>query len=85
MLTKPSNPKIIKIILDKISTNFGFNLLPKNLPKNRAIELLATIPKIEPRINEILYLGYWTPSPKEARNVLSPNSPITILRAIIAI
>ena len=55
MLTKPSNPKIIKIILDKISTNFGFNLLPKNLPKNRAIELLATIPKIEPRINEILY------------------------------
>lgn len=58
MLTKPSNPKIIKIILDKISTNFGFNLLPKNLPKNRAIELLATIPKIEPRINEILYLGY---------------------------
>ena len=58
MLTKPSNPKIIKIILDKISTNFGFNLLTKNLPKNRAIELLATIPKIEPRINEILYLGY---------------------------
>ena len=54
MLTKPSNPKIIKIILDKISTNFGFNLLPKSFPKNKAIELLSTIPAIEPNINDSL-------------------------------
>ena len=67
--------------MDKISTNLGFNLFPRNLPKNRAIELLKTIPQIEPRISDILYPGYFTPKPSEAKKVLSPNSPIIILKA----
>lgn len=41
-------------MLDKISTNLGFSLLPISFPKKIAMELLATIPKIEPKISEIL-------------------------------
>ena len=40
--------------LDKSSIKEGFSLLPKSFPKNKAIELLITIPKIEPKIKETL-------------------------------
>ena len=73
----------MKIILDKFSIRFLLNLLPKNFPKEIARKLLETIPQIEPKTKDILYEGYWKPRPKEARNVLSPSSPITILIAMI--
>ena len=72
-------------MLDKISTNLGFSLLPISFPKKIAMELLATIPKIEPKISEILWVGYCKPRPREAKNVLSPSSPIIMLIAIIKI
>ena len=51
------------------------------MPKNIAIELLATIPQIEPQIRGILNDGYSIPRPRDAKNVLSPNSPIAMLDA----
>lgn len=74
-------PKIKNIIFDKTWVNLGLNLFPRSLPKNRAIELLKTIPKIEPKIRDFLYSGYLIPRPREARKVLSPISPIIILKA----
>ena len=53
-LTKPAKPKIIKIKLDTNSIVSGLNLAFKNFPKNRAIELLQTIPKMQPKIKENL-------------------------------
>jgi len=54
-----------------------------HFPRNIAIELLATIPQIEPQIRGILNKGYCTPNPSEDKKVLSPNSPIAILEATI--
>lgn len=56
-----------------------------NLPKIIAIESLAIMPKIAPIINTNLYDGYCIPKPREAKNVLSPNSPTKIERAIIRV
>ena len=50
---------------------------------NHKKALLATIPKIQPKIKESLKSGYCNPSPKEERKVLSPSSPIKMLIAII--
>lgn len=50
----PINPKIIKIELDINSTILGFSLFPKSFPKNKAMELLRTIPVIEPSIKDNL-------------------------------
>ena len=65
------------------SVTSGLNLLDKIFPKNNAIELLHTIPHIQPKIKESLKLGYSNARPKEAKKVLSPNSPIIIRIAII--
>lgn len=56
-IKKFKNPKIPNKInnkLESLSILSGLKILPKTLPKKIAIELLAIIPKIEPRIKEIL-------------------------------
>ena len=55
--------------------------MPSHLPKNIATELLTIIPQIEPQIRGILNEGYSIPRPIDAKNVLSPSSPIAILKA----
>ena len=54
----------------------------KYFPSKIAIESLTTIPKIQPKIRASLANGYWIPSPRAARKVLSPTSPTAILKAI---
>ena len=81
----PINPKNIKIILDKISIVEAEIFVPNHFPKNIAIELLATIPQVEPQISGTLNNGYCKPRPIEAKKVLSPSSPIAILEATINI
>ena len=77
----PTIPKIIKIVLEIISIVFDETFLLIIFPKNIAIESLITIPNIEPKISENRYNGYWIPSPNEARKVLSPSSPIAMVKA----
>ena len=78
-------PKIRKIKPDKVLIIFDESLLLKNLPNKIAITSLITIPKTAPKTKINFKLGYCIPSPKEARKVLSPSSPIAILKAIIKI
>ena len=73
------------MIFDRNSIVDGEIFVPNHFPKNIAIELLATIPQIEPQIRGILNNGYCNPKPIEAKNVLSPSSPIAILKATINI
>ena len=83
-----NNPKIpiipnkIKILFDKISIILLENFEPSHFPKKIAIESLATMPQIEPKISGILKLGCSIPRPMDVRNVLSPNSPTAIAQAI---
>ena len=83
ILKIPNTPNKMKIILDNFSIVEAEILEPSHLPKNIAIESLATIPQIEPQISGTLYKGYSKPRPMEARKVLSPSSPIAIVRATI--
>ena len=76
-------PKAINKLLEIISIIFWRNFILKSFPKTIASRLLQTIPKIEPIIKENLYSGYWIPRPIEKRKVLSPNSPISIQKAMI--
>lgn len=80
---KPNNPKTIKVILDNNSIKLCLKCLPSNLPQEIAIKLLITIPQIEPKIKGNLALGYSNPRLKEAKKVLSPNSPTKIQKATI--
>ena len=73
----------MKSILEKISIVIGLILEPSHFPKKIAIELLITMPQMEPQISDILYNGYSIPKPIDARNVLSPSSPIAIVNATI--
>ena len=84
-LNKPIIPNIIKIIFDNNSIVELEIFELRNFPKKIAIESLTTIPQIEPQISEILNNGYSIPRPKEARKVLSPSSPIAIVKATINI
>ena len=59
--------------------------MPSHFPKKIAIELLRSIPQIEPQIKGILNIGYCMPKPIEASQVLSPISPIAIEIATINI
>ena len=77
----PIIPNRIKIIFDKISIVLSEIFVPSHFPKKIAIESLETIPQIEPHIKENLYIGYCKPKPIEARNVLSPSSPMAIVVA----
>ena len=79
----PNNPKIIKVILDNNSIKLCLKCLPSNLPQEIAIKLLITIPQMEPKIKGNLALGYSNPRLKEAKKVLSPNSPTKIQKATI--
>lgn len=84
----PTKPKTTKITLDKTSTNLGLNLFPKNLPKNKAIELLPTIPQIEPAIKESLNSGYFislrnkSQNTKQKKRQISQNLSIKLKRSI---
>ena len=54
MTIKEKIQKTINIKLETNSIAFLLNLEKRNLPKKIAIELLAIIPKIEPKIKESL-------------------------------
>ena len=82
---KTITPNKIKIMLDKNSIVDVETLEPNHFPKKIAIESLATIPQIEPHIKGTLKSGYSMPRPIEAKNVLSPSSPIAIVEATINI
>ena len=85
MLISPKIPNKIKIILDNISILEVENLEHNHFPKKMAIELLPTIPHTEPQTRGILNNGYSKPSPIDAKNVLSPSSPIAMLEATMKI
>ena len=78
---RPIAPNKIKIILDKSSIVEVDILEFSNFPRKIAIKLLKTIPQREPTIRGSLYKGYCIPSPRDAKKVLSPNSPIAIVEA----
>ena len=72
---------MIKVILDRSSIKSCFKWLPSNFPQKIAIKLLDTIPQTEPKIKDNLAFGYSKPRPKEAKKLLSPNSPTKIQKA----
>lgn len=72
-------------IPDNICIPLSDILLKKILPNDIASKSLITMPRIAPSIKEILYVGYCIPKPIDARNVLSPSSPIIIENAIISV